>query len=66
MFFFCKYWERLVVKNKKDYLKLFIGYEANKYILKILIVRVILVAIENLLHFTPSQAKGKFLYPLRH
>ena len=65
--FFCKYWKRLVIKNKK-HSQLFIGYKLDKYILKIFkkIVCVILFAIESLLYLTPSQAKGKFLYPLKH
>ena len=66
---FQKYWKELLLKNKKNYFQLCINYESNKYILKIFFktkVIVIPVAIESLLYFTPSQARGKFLYLLKH
>ena len=50
----------VLIKNKKKTLN---------YVLKIkkkIEVLMIPVAIESLLYLTPSLAKGKFLYPLKH
>ena len=65
---FYKYWKRLLVKKGtvhyastnnqiNTYKRLFLKKKFE--------VLVIPVAIESLLYHTPSQAKGKFLYPMK-
>ena len=61
--------ETIAHKNKKV-LKTMHQQESNKDVLKTFLkkefqVLIIPVAIEGILYLTPSQARGKFLYPLK-